>query len=75
MMGVRKRMLTDTQWVLIKKRLIMNKYQKKQIKGATMIEYVLIAGLIAVAAVAIMTTVGGGIAGLFTKVNTAITGT
>lgn len=42
----------------------------KRIKGATMIEYVLIVGLIAIAAVAIMTTVGTSVTGVFTKINT-----
>lgn len=45
----------------------------KKSKGATMIEYVLIVGLIAIAAVAIMTTVGGSISTMFTTVNEKLT--
>jgi pilus assembly protein Flp/PilA len=48
----------------------MNRANKS--KGATMIEYVLIVGLIAIAAVAIMTTVGGSITTLFTTVNSKL---
>jgi pilus assembly protein Flp/PilA len=50
----------------------MSKYAKKQIKGATMIEYVLLVGLISLAAVTIMTTVGGSITTMFGKISTAI---
>lgn len=45
---------------------------KKLIKGATMIEYVLIVGLIALAVVTILTTLGTNIGGTFTKVNTKL---
>ena len=45
---------------------------KKSVKGATMIEYVLIVGLIAIAAVVIMTTVGGSVTNMFTKINTKL---
>ena len=40
--------------------------------GATAIEYGLIAALIAVAIVAILTTLGPKLAGVFTKVETAL---
>lgn len=50
----------------------MSNYSRNKIKGATMIEYVLIAGLIAVAAVALITTVGGSINTVFTAINTAL---
>ena len=50
----------------------MSNYSKKQIKGATMIEYVLLAGLISMAAIAIMTTVGGSITTMFGKISTAL---
>ena len=50
----------------------MSNYQKNKIKGATMIEYVLIVGLISIAAVALMTTVGGSVKTLFTNINTAL---
>ena len=50
----------------------MNNYTKNKIKGATMIEYVLIAGLIAVAAAALITTVGGSVQTVFTAINTAL---
>lgn len=43
--------------------------KKKLIKGATMIEYVLIVGLIALAVVTILTTLGTTLGGSFTKVN------
>jgi Flp pilus assembly pilin Flp len=48
----------------------MDKSNLRHIKGATMIEYVLIVGLIAIVAVAIMTTLGTSIADAFTKTNT-----
>jgi pilus assembly protein Flp/PilA len=48
---------------------IMGKFLKKKlIKGATMIEYVLIVGLIALAVVTILTTLGTTLGGSFTKV-------
>ncbi len=51
----------------------MSNYSKKKIKGATMIEYVLIVGLISIAAVTIITTLGGTIKTAFTSVNTSVT--
>jgi pilus assembly protein Flp/PilA len=48
----------------------MNNYSIRKIKGATMIEYVLVVGLIAIAAVVIMTTLGTSVSSVFTKVNT-----
>lgn len=50
----------------------MNNYYAKRIKGASMIEYVLLAGLIAMAAVTIITTLGGTISTIFTNINTKI---
>lgn len=50
----------------------MNTYNKKKIKGATMIEYVLIVGLISIAAVTIITTLGGTIKTVFTAINTSV---
>jgi pilus assembly protein Flp/PilA len=41
-------------------------------EGADLIEYALLAGLIAVACIGTLKTVGGSIKGLFDKVNTAI---
>ena len=52
----------------------MNDYFLNRIKGATMIEYVLIVGLIALAAVVIMTAVGVSITDVFTRINTSLTG-
>jgi len=52
---------------------IMKNIAKKFLKdesGATAIEYGLIAALIAVAIVGALTTLGTGLTGLFTKVNT-----
>jgi pilus assembly protein Flp/PilA len=42
--------------------------------GADLIEYALLAGLIALAAVATLTTVGTNISGLYTKISTKIAG-
>ncbi len=50
----------------------MSNYTKKKIKGATMIEYVLVSGLIAGAALVIMTTLGGTIKTAFTTINTDV---
>jgi Flp pilus assembly pilin Flp len=50
----------------------MNNYQRNRIKGATMIEYVLIAGLISVAAAALLTPLGTKIAGVFTSVTSQL---
>ena len=47
---------------------------KRNIKGATMAEYVLIVGLIAAGAVLGLTSVGTGIAAFFTSLATTITG-
>jgi pilus assembly protein Flp/PilA len=46
--------------------------KKKLIKGATMIEYVLIVGLIALAVVTILTTLGTTMGASFTKVTTKL---
>ena len=50
----------------------MKKYQIDKIKGATMIEYVLIAGLISIAAVALLTPLGAKITALFQSITTAV---
>ncbi len=47
----------------------------KDNKGATAIEYGLIAALIAVAAIAAMQGLGGSLNGTFTNVSTAMNGT
>ena len=52
--------------------VFMSKYAKKKIKGATMIEYILIVALLSIAAATIITTVGGTIKTLFTTVNTTL---
>jgi Flp pilus assembly pilin Flp len=46
---------------------------KKNIKGATMIEYVLIVALLSIAAVILLGTVGGGVQSTLTSVSNAIT--
>lgn len=46
----------------------------KNIKGATMIEYVLIAGLIAVVAAVALTPLGTAVAAKFTSITTSLTG-
>lgn len=43
-------------------------------QGADLIEYALLAGLISLAAVATLTTVGTSITGLFTKISTKLSG-
>ncbi len=43
-----------------------------QQKGATMIEYALIAGLISVAAVTILTAIGPKLVSVFTDISTAL---
>ena len=43
-------------------------------RGATMMEYALLVGLIAVVAVVVLTALGGGISGLFRTANTCIGG-
>lgn len=50
----------------------MKKNARNRMKGAAMIEYVLIVGLIGIAAVAIMTTVGGSVSKMFTTVNSKL---
>ena len=50
---------------------VMKKFFKNE-SGATAIEYGLIAALIAVAIVAVLTTLGPKLAGVFTKVETAL---
>lgn len=49
----------------------MHKFYKKR-KGATMIEYVLIVGLLTIAAISVLTTLGVNITGLFTKAGNAM---
>jgi pilus assembly protein Flp/PilA len=43
------------------------------LRGVTMIEYALIAALVAIAAITILTTMGTSISQIFNKVNTALT--
>ena len=43
-------------------------------RGATMVEYALLVGLIAVVAVVAVIALGGGISSLFSNANTCITG-
>ncbi len=50
----------------------MNSRKIKQIKGATMIEYVLLAGLVSIAAAALLTPLGAKIAALFNTITTAL---
>lgn len=50
----------------------MKTYSRNKIKGATMIEYVLIAGLIAVVAAVALTGLGTKIAALFTSITTQL---
>ncbi len=47
-------------------------FSRRKIKGATMIEYVLLAGLISIAAAALLTPLGTKISKLFTTITTAI---
>ncbi len=51
----------------------MSNHAKNQARGATMVEYALIIGLISMVAVAIMKIVGMDIANVFTALNTAMT--
>jgi pilus assembly protein Flp/PilA len=44
-------------------------------EGQTMIEYALIAFLVSIAAILILTTVGGNVKSVFTSVSNALTGT
>jgi pilus assembly protein Flp/PilA len=46
----------------------------KDRKGVTAVEYGLIAGLIAVAIIAILNTLGGSLTGVFNKINTNVSG-
>jgi len=43
-------------------------------RGASMVEYALLVGLIAVVAVVAVTALGGGISGLFSSANTCVGG-
>jgi pilus assembly protein Flp/PilA len=56
----------------------MANFIKKFVKdedGATMVEYGLMVALIAVVLIAIVTTVGQSLSGMFNDVNTAVSGT
>lgn len=50
----------------------MSNYELNKIKGVTMIEYVLIAGLISIAAVALLTPLGAKIVAMFTSITNAM---
>lgn len=50
----------------------MSNYAKNNLKGATMIEYVLIAGLISIAAVAFLSPLGTKIAAVFSNITTTL---
>jgi pilus assembly protein Flp/PilA len=45
----------------------------KSQKGVTMIEYALIASLVAVASIVILGTLGGDVSGIFTHISTTLT--
>ena len=45
----------------------------KEEEGASLVEYGLLVGLIAVVCIAALTTLGNGISGLFTRVNGKLT--
>lgn len=53
---------------------IKNAVTRRGQKGVTMIEYALIAALIAVAAIAALTALGGDLTAIFTKVGCQIKG-
>lgn len=55
------------------KSLIRRIRGEKNQKGAAMIEYALLAALIALASIAVLTLLGGGISGIFTKVLAELT--
>ena len=44
----------------------------KEEEGQDLIEYALLAALVAIASIAILGTIGSGIKGIFTKVNSAV---
>ncbi|NTU68663.1 MAG: Flp family type IVb pilin [Chlorobiaceae bacterium] len=46
----------------------------KSQKGVTMIEYALIAALVAVVVIAALTTLGGNLTTIFTSISTALSG-
>lgn len=50
----------------------MSTHERNKIKGATMIEYAIIVGLIAIAVTAIVTTLGKDVKTLFTTIDTAV---
>ena len=54
-------------------KLSNEKYTLNKIKGATMIEYVLIVGIISIAAITLLSTVGTKVSNLFTSIVTALT--
>lgn len=54
---------------------MLNKFFSiKSQKGVTMIEYALIAALVAVVAIAALTALGGNLTTIFTSISTAISG-
>lgn len=59
---------------MILKALIRRIRGEKDQKGAAMIEYALLAALIALAAIAVLTTLGGGIAAVFQTVLDKLSG-
>ena len=54
-------------------RATVNKFINDE-SGADLIEYALLAGLVALAAVATLTTVGTNISGLYSRISTKIAG-
>jgi pilus assembly protein Flp/PilA len=54
---------------------VLNKFfSVKSQKGVTMIEYALIAALVAVVVIGALTALGGNLTTIFTNISTAITG-
>jgi pilus assembly protein Flp/PilA len=49
-------------------------FSVKSQKGVTMIEYALIAGLVAIVVVGALTALGGNLTTIFTNISTALTG-
>lgn len=50
----------------------MKLFNRKSQQGATIIEYVLLAALLSIAAVGILTTLGGNVSGTFNSVNSSL---
>ncbi len=62
------------QFLVTMQTLLAERLDRRDDKGATLVEYGLLVGLIAIVSIAVITTLGTSIKGIFTTIATAVDG-